>query len=189
MVPIPVSGAGTAFILNYKGGKVMRFLKAFLALALVVLLAPAAGAINVGDAAVPFSLLNPTTSMEVSVPEYLGKKPGLIVFFNTSCGACEAELFTANAYLKKNSGAFKLIAIAIDSTPDSRIRVTKYIQEQGFTEATILLDPKFDVGEKYGFTFTPASVGIGSDGKVKFIVNGFSRKEEKAFGANLDSLK
>ncbi len=167
----------------------MRLTKLLLAAVLVVLLAPSSQAINPGDPAVAFTLFNPVTQGNVSIPDALEKKPGLLVFFNTSCASCEAELVNATAYLKNHPDAFKLIAIAIDATPDARTRVTKYMHEKGFGAATLLLDPKFDVGEDYGFKLTPAAVGIGSDGKVKFLISGFSRREEKAFGANLDSLK
>ncbi|MBI5418617.1 MAG: TlpA family protein disulfide reductase [Deltaproteobacteria bacterium] len=159
------------------------------AAALLACFATGAPAIEVGKPAVPFTLTNPVTQMEVSLPAALEKNPALIVFFNTSCAACEAELVAAKNYLHNNPNAFKLFAIAIDSTSDARARVSKFIEDKGLGVAIVLLDPKFEVAEKYGFNFTPAAVGIDKEGKVKFVVNGFSRTESKVFTGNLESLK
>ncbi len=159
------------------------------ALALAVCGVTGAQAIEVGANAIPFSLINPVSRQEVAFPEAAGGKPALIVFFNTSCSACEAELAAAQNYLKDKKDAFKLIGIAIDAGADSTPRVIKYMEEKKLLDQTILVDPKFAVGEKYGFNFTPASVGVGADGKVKFILNGFSRAEARAFGDNLEKLQ
>ncbi len=159
------------------------------ALALVVCGVASAQAIEAGANAVPFTLNNPVSREAVAFPAVAANKPALIVFFNTSCSACEAELAAAQTYLKNNKDAFKLIGIAIDAGSDATSRVIKYMEDRKLLDVTILVDPKFAVAEKYGFNFTPASVGVGKDGKVKFVLNGFSRAEASAFGDKLESLQ
>ncbi len=163
------------------------------AIAFFLILSVVAGspamALDPGVDAPPFTLLSPSTQTQVKFPDLLEGKGGLLVFFNTACAACESELIAAKVFLESNPNAFRLVAVAIDQTSDARARVTKFVEEKGIgSVATILLDPKFEVAEKYGFTFTPASVGV-KGGKIVFSLNGFSRAEAKGFSANLEKLK
>lgn len=160
-----------------------------LVLAGVVLLAltGTAAAIEPGESAIPFTIFNPSTSTNFDFPKAIAGKASLILFWNTTCGACDTEISATNEYLHNNPKAFELILIAIDSSKDAKTKVDAYIRDKKIT-AVSLLDPKFEIAEKYGFAFTPAAVGFGKDGKALFVLKGFSRRESGGYNSLLDKL-
>ncbi len=159
----------------------------FAVLMLLSVAGPAA-AIEVGDSAIPFSIFNPSTNSNFEFPAAVKGKPVLLLFFNTTCGACDSEISVTKDYLDQNKDAFKIILVAIDSAKDARAKVDAYVKEKGMTGHTVLLDSKFEIAEKYGFTFTPAAVGIGKNGKAVLVLKGFSRRESGGYSQKLDAL-
>ena len=161
-----------------------------LVLAGVMLLsmAGAAMAIEVGDSPVPFSVFNPSTSTNYDFPAAVKGKAALLLFFNTTCGACDSEISVTKTYLDKNPDAFQVILIAIDSQKEARAKVDAYVKEKGMSNSMVLMDPKFEIADKYGFPFTPAAVGFGKDGKALFVIKGFSRKDSGGYLGKLDTL-
>jgi hypothetical protein len=73
-------------------------------------------------------------------------------------------------------------------TPKFAETMNEYNTRMGLSNYTIVSDPKLELAEKFGFTFTPSTVGIGKDGKIAFLMSGFGRKDPMVLEENIKKL-
>jgi peroxiredoxin len=126
-----------------------------------------------GDSMPDFLLKNGLTGEEVSFNEQIkGKSPVIvIVFFNTGCSACIAEMDEASkAAVELGEEKVQVFGIAVDKRGAQAVRAYDEIYKY---QVTYLLDPTFSMPPKFGFSYTPASVFVGGDGTIRVVKGGF----------------
>jgi len=124
---------------------------------------------GVGDPLPTLSLPDALTGAPVDVPATLQGSPGALAFMQTSCAACRKEL-TILKDLQLRHPALKVVAVSVDAGPAER--VVRYREHFAF-EFLFLHDPDFKAPELFGFSFTPALVLVGKDGKIVQLRGGF----------------
>ena len=156
-----------------------RFLLVLLTFALLISVCSAFAA--EGEAAkvgedVPKVILNDVkTNQAVTLNEISKDKVTIVVYMQTSCAACRKELEEI-----KNMVTYvpELNVIAISVDAGSPARIVKYIEHYQFP-FTFLHDPSFKTPELFGFSYTPATVVIGKNGKILDLKGGYRRGDEK----------
>ena len=111
----------------------------------------------------------------VTLSQYKGKNPVLLVFFATWCPPCKREVphlvGLQNQYADKG---LKILAIDIDEPGDL---VNQFIEENGINY-TVLLDQGGEIAEKYKVTGIPTNILIDKQGVVKYAGNAPPRNIE-----------
>jgi thiol-disulfide isomerase/thioredoxin len=148
---------------------------------------PSHAVVKPGDEAAAFSLGNPVSGGNFDFNPKSLDKPVVLVFFNTTCGACDSEINFLKGLVEEQGGKFDVVLAAVDGTQGSKQAIISYVMQKGI-KATTVWDKDFDTGEKYGFSFSPATVGIGKDGKVVFIKTGFSREDRQSLKTSVEGM-
>ncbi|MBI4431568.1 MAG: TlpA family protein disulfide reductase [Candidatus Omnitrophica bacterium] len=101
----------------------------------------------------------------VSLSDFKGKNPVLLVFFATWCLPCNVEVPLVNK-IHREYGAKGLVLLAID-VQESKMEVEQWAKKRG-VEYPILLDQKGSVVLDYGIYSVPTNILINFDGEVAF---------------------
>ena len=128
--------------------------------------------LKVGDMVPDFKLKNAITGEMTSYQKDLkGKKPfSVVVFMNTGCSSCLAELTELKEALKDQKDTVNFVAIAVDKRGEE---VVKAYYESYKIEATYLVDADFTIPPLFGFTYTPAMF-ISNNGKIVYMKGGYN---------------
>jgi peroxiredoxin len=130
-------------------------------------------ALRVGDAMPDFTFKNGLTGQDVSFSADIKGKSEVValVFFNTGCSACMAEMDEmSKASLELGDNKVRVYGLAVDKRGAQAVKA--YNEIYGY-HATYLLDPTFSMPPKFGFSFTPASALLDRDGIIRYIKPGF----------------
>jgi peroxiredoxin len=132
---------------------------------------------KVGDAVPEFKLKNAITGEQVSFEKGIkGKaKHTIILFMNTGCSSCLAELMEVDAATKGNKD-FVVYGIAVDKRGEE---VVKAYYDQYRIEVNYLVDPEFKMPPMFGFEYTPAMIIVDKNGKIKEAKGGFNPNRDK----------
>jgi peroxiredoxin len=147
----------------------------FAMLVITVCYSYAEGDVGIGDKA-PKVILNDIKTNQAATLNEIGKdKVTVVVYMQTSCAACRKELEAL-----KNMMSFvpELNVVSISVDAGSPARILKYIEHYQFP-FTFLHDPSFSTPELFGFSYTPATVVMGKDGKIIHLKGGYRRGDEK----------
>jgi peroxiredoxin len=159
-------------------GDKMRRINSIILMIAVLLLSVSycfASEAGVGEPA-PKVILNDIKTNQASNLSEIGKgKVSVVVYMQTSCAACRKELEAIKSML---SYVPELNVVAISVDAGSPARILKYIEHYQFP-FTFLHDPSFTTPELFGFSYTPATVVIGKDGKIVYLKGGYRRGDEK----------
>jgi peroxiredoxin len=125
-----------------------------------------------------------TMGRDLDVKKHFSGSVGALVFMQTSCAACRKELNAFSEILKKHP-TLKIIAVSVDSGGGNR--VDRYREGYGFT-FPFVHDPEFKTPEIFGFSFTPALVLVGKDGKIAQLKGGFRPGDETALESKIAEM-
>ena len=125
-----------------------------------------------------------TMGRDLDVKKLFSGSVGALVFMQTSCAACRKELNAFSEMLKKHP-ALKVVAVSVDSGGGNR--VDRYREGYGFT-FPFVHDPEFKSPEIFGFSFTPALVLVGKDGKIAQLKGGFRPGDETALESKIAEM-
>lgn len=168
-----------------------RFVPFFLfAFAVAAVLAPACFAADVkaapaeapkipgvGDMIPDFTLPS-LNGKDVTTKDIVGGKPiSVIVFMSTACSACQAEIAAVDQILGKYGDKVDMFLVSVDARG---VDTVKPFSETFKYKATYLIDSKFTVPRKFGFSATPSVVVIDKDGKILLKKAGYQVGDEEA---------
>ncbi|GAB4249406.1 MULTISPECIES: TlpA family protein disulfide reductase [Deferrisoma] len=154
------------------------------ALLVGMVLAAVGWAASVGDPLPPFQLADVENGQVVDVGAMAGSGVLAVTYMQTSCAACRKELLALKD-LAARYPKLRVVAISVDS--GSPARVKRYKEHFGF-DFPFLHDPEFKTPELFGFSFTPALVLVGSDGKIALLKGGYRPGDENELEAKLQEL-
>jgi len=124
-----------------------------------------------GDNAPEFSLTNPISGKTVSFMKDIKGKTSALIFMNTGCSACLAEVQEVNDLKKDVGDKLTVWAIAVDKRGEA---VVKAYAEQYQFDVNYLIDPTFTLPPQFGFSYTPALVIVNKDGKIVLTRGGYN---------------
>jgi peroxiredoxin len=104
----------------------------------------------------------------VSLSQFLGKKPVLLVFWATWCPECKAAIPKINA-LHDGSAGEKLQVLALDFR-ETREKVAAAVKSRDI-RYPVLLDERGQVARAYGVVGIPTYILIGRGGTVVYREN------------------
>jgi len=125
--------------------------------------------LKIGDKAPEFSLPNLSTDRMEHLKDYLGK-PVVLFFIQSACYSCLQEAKALQEVKSRYGDKINIIAVGVDLL--GKPMLVSWAAHNNINYP-VLLDPIFSVPEKYGFSFTPASVIIDKEGNIAFIHSGF----------------
>ena len=142
--------------------------------------APAAPAKpKAGDMLPEFTVMGYPGEAPVDGKTLIGKATATaIVFFNTGCSSCLAELTEASVALKAVNDPTKLLVYAVAVDKRGAKSVEMYEESYKFG-VNYFLDPDFKLPPKFGFRYTPAMVVVDKTGRITEIKGGFDPVAEK----------
>lgn len=129
--------------------------------------------LKTGDLVPDFTLKNGLAAADVNFArDIVGKSTvSVLLFFNTGCSACMAELDEASTAAKElGDDKLMVYAIAVDRRGEQAVKAYHEIYKH---RATYLLDPTFTIPPKFGFSYTPASLLVDKAGKIVFMKGGY----------------
>lgn len=129
--------------------------------------------LKTGDPVPDFTLKDGLAAVDVNFAKDIKGKAAVTVllFFNTGCSACMAELDEASKAAKElGDDKLKVYAFAVDRRGEQAVKAYYEIYRH---QATYLLDPTFTMPPKFGFTYTPASLLVDREGKILFMKGGY----------------
>ena len=141
--------------------------------------APPPPAVNVGDAVQPWEAKIATSGEMVTSSALTA--PYALVFVNSSCSSCRAELGTLSKRRKLNLDVY---VVAVDSNVERAIMI---YQDKLKLEFPILDGSDFTLANKFDFGSTPATV-IVKDGKVDYRAVGFTPRGKDELMAAFDKF-
>ena len=124
---------------------------------------------QVGDPCPEIILNNVRTNKPTNLKEISKGKVTVIIYMQTSSAACRKELEDINALLAIFP-ELNVVAISVDA--GNSVRILKYIEQNNFP-FIFLRDTSFMTIELFGFSFAPATVILGKNGKI-FYLKGFN---------------
>lgn len=126
-------------------------------------------ALGVGKAAPGFNVQT-VEGNQVSLDDFRGKKPVLLVFWATWCGFCAQELGDMKKFTEKYQDKIQVLAL---TGGESREAVKNYIQKEN-VNFLMALDEKKDVWNKYSIRGTPSHFLIDKNGDMASLRFGLS---------------
>ena len=147
-----------------------------------------AGGTEVGDMAPNFSLPDGLTGESVELAgDILGKDEGItaLVFMNTTCSACQAEVTLLSKLADRMDGKLKICLLAVDIRGK---KLVKSFAEHYRYNVRYLLDPEYSVPPLYGFTYTPALVLLSGEGEILYKKGGYLPGDADALIAKIQEL-
>ncbi len=160
------------------------FALTLLCLTMVLGFTAAAYAAAEGDVLPALKLVNVASDATDDVATLVKGGVGAISYMQTSCAACRKELMALKD-LQAKYPELKVVAISVDS--GNPARVARYREHFGF-EFPFLHDPDFKTPELFGFSFTPALVLVGKDGKIALLKGGYRPGDEVALDQTILEL-
>ncbi len=153
---------------------------AFVAIAFVV---PSAHALAPGDKPPPIDLPDQTgNSVDLS---RLAGKVVLIDFWASWCGPCKQEMPVLEALHKKyESEGLVIVGVNIDN---SEKKMNNFLKATPVTFRQVR-DKKLKVASRYEPATMPSSYFIGRDGKIRYVHEGFRRKDAEKLEAQIKEL-
>jgi len=132
---------------------------------------------GVGDMIPEFSL--PTLDGKtVTSKDISGGKPiSVVIFMSTACSACQAEIAAVDQILGKYGDMVDMFLVSVDIRGADTV---KPYSETYKYKATYLLDTKFTVPRKFGFSATPSVVVVDKSGKILLKKAGYQVGDEEA---------
>lgn len=130
----------------------------------------AAPVAKVGDMAPALKLKDAVTGENTDVNKALKGKMSLVVFMNTGCSSCLAEMMELNKAFGKNDKV-QLVAIAVDKRGEDAVKV---FWESYQIKASYFVDPGFAVPPMFGFEYTPAMILLDGSGKIVYMKGGYN---------------
>jgi len=127
-----------------------------------------------GDALPDLRLANVSNDQVEDVAAVFAGSVGAISYMQTSCAACRKELMALKD-LQAKYPSLKIAAISVDSGNPARV---KRYQEHFDFEFPFFHDPDFKTPDLFGFSFTPALVLVGRDGKIALLKGGYRPGDE-----------
>ncbi len=106
----------------------------------------------------------------------LANKNYALVFVNSSCSSCRAELTELRSY--EFGGKLDIYIVSVDMNPERAFDIYKNAYQMPFP---ILDDSAYELGKLFDFSYTPATAIIGTDGKLAFRIGGYSARTKDAF--------
>ncbi|HEV2387270.1 MAG TPA: TlpA disulfide reductase family protein [Candidatus Acidoferrales bacterium] len=107
-----------------------------------------------------------------TLSEALQKAPVLAAFFKVSCGTCQFTFpFVERLYRAYGNGAIAFWGIS----QDDREKTHDFCNRFGVTFPAALDWPDYKASRSYGFTTVPSLFLVGSDGRIRFTLSGFSK--------------
>lgn len=132
---------------------------------------------GVGDMAPDFSLPS-LDGKEVTTKDIAGGKPvSVVIFMSTACSACQAEIAAVEQLLGKYGDRVDMYLVSVDIRGADTVK--PYAETYKY-KATYLLDTKFAVPRKFGFSATPSVVVIDKEGKILLKKAGYQIGDEEA---------
>lgn len=134
---------------------------------------------KVGDQAPDFTLPDAISGDDTNFNKDIKGKSKITVlsFMNTGCSACLAEVQEiSNAIEEVGEDKVKAYCLAVDKRGEAVVRT--YHETYGF-KVNYLLDPDFSTPGMYGFSYTPALVIVGKDGKILYTKGGFNPSRDR----------
>jgi peroxiredoxin len=136
--------------------------------------------LEVGSLASHFTLLG-LDGREYSLPRSLEGRPALLVFFTTGCATCDLAFPYVNRLRDVYPEGWDLWAISQDP-PD---RATQYARKHDITYPVLIDAPEFAASKPYDPPSTPTMYLVGSDGRVEYTTEGFSKADVNEIASRL----
>jgi peroxiredoxin len=118
---------------------------------------------------------------EVSLQEELARGPVLLAFFKVSCPVCQLTLPILNRIAEgRKDPSLTFFGVSQDDAGDTR----EFNRRFGVKFPT-LLDSEgggYPVSNAYGISSVPSLLQVEPDGKISWVLEGFSRREIQALG-------
>ncbi|RMG58495.1 MAG: TlpA family protein disulfide reductase [Deltaproteobacteria bacterium] len=131
---------------------------------------------GVGDMVVDFTLPDLNGNEVNFNKDIKGKHEATFIIFMTSaCSACQAEVAAINDIVKKYGDKVGMYCVAVDLRGADTVK--PYAETYQY-KATFLLDPKFTVPRKFGFSYTPSVLIVDKGGKIVFKKGGYMPGDE-----------
>ncbi len=138
--------------------------------------------LEVGQTAPDFSL--PTLDGEtIRLADLLKAGPAVLVFWKSGCRACDLA-FPYLERLAEIAPEVAVIAVGQETTDSARI----YVAQTGLRLGVALDGPDYAVSRLYDPAFTPTIFLVGSDGKILFKGEGFSKADLNALAAKVGEV-
>ncbi len=96
--------------------------------------------------------------------------PTAVVFFNSACSACRAEMAHLGKLMRKEKG-LKVVAVCTDV--NGAAGVERFKRSTKLDAFEYYLDPEFEVAGKFGFSYTPALALVDKSGKLYYAKGGW----------------
>ncbi len=138
---------------------------------------------KVGDNLPPMTLKSLKGDLTVELDKM--KKPALIMFVNSSCAACRAELYAFTKLAEKNKDKLATLVVSVDFDPQNT--VTRF-PDLAAMPYDVMDGSDFKVASALGFNFTPATVIADGSGKQVFRKGGFSSGDDALIGQEVIKL-
>ena len=106
-------------------------------------------------------------------------KPALILFVNSACSACRAELSALSSLAERVKGKVDSYVVTVDFDPQNTAVRFPDLQAMPYT---ILDGSDFKAATMLGFTFTPATVLVDGAGVQVLRKGGYSAGDEAGIG-------
>jgi len=117
----------------------------------------------------------------------LAGKPTALVFFQTACSMCAAEVQDVREIAGRNPG-FNIVLVSIDMRPPAD-KFKSYRKNYAGDTAPIWLDSKLALGRRLKLSATPAVALIDSKGNLAELNIGYSAGEKNTLEQSLKNLK
>lgn len=147
------------------------------------LLASTAGALKPGDTPPPIDLPD-LNGNKVDLDQLVGKVV-LVDFWASWCGPCRQEMPVLEAIHRKYADQ-GLVIIGVNI--DNRAKKMNDFLERASVTFRIVHDPKVGVASRYELATMPSSYFIGRDGKLRYIHEGFRKKDAPELEARVQTL-
>lgn len=137
--------------------------------------------ISAGQKAPDFSLKS-LDGKEHSLQALLQRGPVFISFFKVSCPVCQFTFPFLERLYKRLAGK----DVAFFGISQDTVRLTKeFADEYGVTFPILIDADGYPASNAYGLTNVPTSYLIDTDGTVKIVCLGFTKKDLEAIAADL----
>lgn len=125
-----------------------------------------------GAPALPFTL-PAIDGRAYALPSDLQGRPGVLVFFKSTCGTCDLAFPYINRLQDTYPEGWHLWAIAQDPPETAR----EYARRHGIGYPVLVDAPAYEVSQAYDPPATPALVLIDAAGAVAYATHGFAKDD------------
>lgn len=145
---------------------------------------PVTAAEDNADAHAPDFALKSTAGPNLRLSEYRGEVV-MLAFWASWCGECRAQLQGFNElHASYKDIGFKLLSVSLDP----KIAQARETAASLGLDFPVLHDPAGTVGELYSVDDLPLVVFVDREGRIREVVEGFSRSNQNYYADRLRSL-